>query len=136
MTSEAMTDALEAGARRRAVVAATLQTPSARGATKRGLKASPGASTKTTQSTVTPEAKRHMSGTGSDSVSVVSVGSGTDSASKIGNPQPVVEQPPAGEHAETLRDEDSEQPGVYVQKLVRIKFILIYIIYYMYTQYI
>ena len=63
-----MAEALEAGARRRALIA-SLQTPPPKGPVKRALKASPSASA----TTVTPDAKRLMH---SESSSVV--GSSTE----------------------------------------------------------
>lgn len=119
--SEAMSDALEAGARRRAVAAAALMTPPGRGAIKRGLKASPAAeSTQTTKSTVTPDAKRHQSTTVSDSASVLSVGSGSD-----GNVLNTVVASEVPAEAETQRDEEDEVAGLDVGN----HYIIIYILY-------
>lgn len=63
--AQAMEEALNAGARRRSLAAAALATPVTAG--KRSLRKSP--ATTTPGTTVTPDAKRHMSESGSDSKS-------------------------------------------------------------------
>ena len=107
-TSEAMAEALEAGARRRALIA-SLQTPPPKGPVKRALTASPSASA----TTVTPEAKRIMH---SESSSVVESSTEKEVTKVVEQNAEPKELFPVETAITHIEEDSQEQQGVMLNK--------------------